>query len=195
MRKQRACLNPPPDEGGQRKIRRCCKGIFTSQAYTKVLQEPNITIRSHRYVIPVKAEQKGALSGLIHDISSSGQTVFIEPMQVVQANNEIRELQAKEKKEIERILMELSSDAASFEDDIVCDFNLLTKLDLIFAKAKLSYVLKADEPELSQNGVVSLKRARHPLLDRKTAVPINIAVGEALTPDITGTYTGGSKQP
>lgn len=174
------------------KIREVLQRIITSQAYSKVLQEPIITMRSDRYVIPVKAEQKGALSGLIHDISSSGQTVFIEPMQVVQANNEIRELQAKEKKEIERILMELSSDAASFEDDIVCDFNLLTKLDLIFAKAKLSYVLKADEPELSQNGVVSLKRARHPLLDRKTAVPINIAVGEGFdTLIVTGPNTGG----
>jgi DNA mismatch repair protein MutS2 len=174
------------------KIREVLQRIITSQAYSKVLQEPIITMRSDRYVIPVKAEHKGSMNGLVHDISSSGQTVFIEPMQVVEANNEIRELQAKEKKEIERILMELSSDAASFEDDIVCDFNILTRLDLIFAKAKLSYLMKADEPQISETGAVNLKRARHPLLDRKVAVPIDIAVGDGFdTLIITGPNTGG----
>ncbi len=174
------------------KIREVLQRIITSQAYAKVLQEPIITMRSDRYVIPVKAEHKGAVSGLVHDISSSGQTVFIEPMQVVEANNEIKELQAREKKEIERILAELSSDAASFEDDIVRDFDILARLDLIFAKARLSYLLKAEEPQLSKDGAVSLKSARHPLLDRKSAVPINIAVGEGFdTLVITGPNTGG----
>ncbi len=174
------------------RIRETLQRIIASPSYSKILQDPIITMRSDRYVIPVKAEHKGALSGLVHDISSSGQTLFIEPMQVVEANNEIRELQAKEKKEIERILTELSGDAASFEDDIAGDFSLLTKLDLIFAKAKLSYAMKAEEPQLSADGAVSLKNARHPLLDRQSAVPINIAVGDGFdTLVITGPNTGG----
>ncbi len=149
-------------------------------------------MRSDRYVIPVKAEHKGALGGLVHDVSSSGQTIFIEPMQVVQANNEIRELQAKEKKEIERILMELSNDAASFEEDILCDQHVLVRLDLIFAKAKLSYRMNGDAPMLSDDGVIRLKRARHPLIDPKKAVPIDISVGgEFDTLVITGPNTGG----
>lgn len=174
------------------RIREVLNKIITSPTYARVLQDPIITMRSDRFVIPVKAEHKGALSGLVHDVSSSGQTLFIEPMQVVQANNEIRELQAKEKKEIERILMELSADAANFEEDIVCDFNVLSKLDLIFAKARLSYRLKADEPILSQKWAVDLKRARHPLIAAGAAVPIDIAVGGAFdTLVITGPNTGG----
>ena len=128
----------------------------------------------------------------MHDVSSSGQTIFIEPMQVVQANNEIRELQAKEKKEIERILMELSNDAAGFEEDILCDQHVLVRLDLIFAKAKLSYRMNADAPGLSEDGCIRLKRARHPLIDPKKAVPIDISVGgEFDTLVITGPNTGG----
>ena len=174
------------------KIRDVLNKIITSPTYSKVLQDPIITMRSDRYVVPVKAEHKGALSGLVHDVSSSGQTLFIEPMQVVQANNEIRELQAKEKKEIERILMELSNDAASFESDIVCDFNCMAALDLIFAKAQLSYRLKGEEPILSQDGHLELKKARHPLLDQASAVPIDIALGGDFdTLVITGPNTGG----
>ena len=174
------------------RIRDVLNKIITSPSYAKVLQEPIITMRSDRYVIPVKAEHKGALGGLVHDVSSSGQTIFIEPMQVVQANNEIRELQAKEKKEIERILMELSNDAASFEEDILCDQHVLVRLDLVFAKAKLSYRMKADAPGLSEDGSIRLKRARHPLIDPKKAVPIDISVGgEFDTLVITGPNTGG----
>ncbi len=174
------------------RIREVLNKIITSPSYAKVLQEPIITMRSDRYVIPVKAEHKGALGGLVHDVSSSGQTIFIEPMQVVQANNEIRELQAKEKKEIERILMELSSDAANFEEDILCDQHVLVRLDLVFAKAKLSYRMKADAPRLSEDGCIRLIRARHPLIDPKTAVPIDISVGgEFDTLVITGPNTGG----
>jgi DNA mismatch repair protein MutS2 len=174
------------------RIRDVLNKIITSPSYAKVLQEPIITMRSDRYVIPVKAEHKGALGGLVHDVSSSGQTVFIEPMQVVQANNEIRELQAKEKKEIERILMELSSDAASFEEDILCNQHVLVRLDVVFAKAKLSYRMKADAPGLSEDGVIRLKRARHPLIDPKKAVPIDISVGGQFdTLVITGPNTGG----
>ena len=113
-------------------------------------------------------------------------------MQVVQANNEIRELQAKEKKEIERILMDLSSDAAGFEEDILCDQHIIVRLDLIFAKAKLSYRMNADAPGLSEDGCIRLKRARHPLIDPKKAVPIDISVGGDFDPlVITGPNTGG----
>lgn len=174
------------------RIRDVLQKIISSPTYAKALQDPIITMRADRYVVPVKAEQKGVINGLVHDVSGSGQTVFIEPMQVVQANNEIRELQAKEKKEIERILMELSAEAASFEEDIVCDFNVLVKLDLIFAKAKLSYRMKADAPEINERGAVRLKRARHPLIDTRRAVPIDIAVGDDFdTLIITGPNTGG----
>jgi len=174
------------------RIRDVLNKIISSPSYSKVLQDPIITMRSDRYVIPVKAEHKGALNGLVHDVSSSGQTLFIEPMQVVQANNEIRELQAKEKKEIERILMELSSDAADFEEDIVCDYHVMVRLDVIFAKARLSYRMRGDEPQLSEDCRIDLKRARHPLLDPKKAIPINISVGgEFDTLVITGPNTGG----
>jgi len=174
------------------RIRDVLNKIITSPSYSKILQEPIITMRSDRYVIPVKAEHKGAFSGLVHDVSSSGQTLFIEPMQVVQANNEIRELQAKEKKEIERILMELSNDAAGFEEDILCDLHVLVRMDLIFARAKLSYRLKADEPVLSGDSRIVLKRARHPLIDPKRAVPIDVSLGgEFDTLVITGPNTGG----
>ena len=174
------------------RIREVLNKIITSPSYSRILQEPIITMRSDRYVIPVKAEHKGSLNGLVHDVSSSGQTLFIEPMQVVQANNEIRELQAKEKKEIERILMELSSDAAGFEEDILCDQHVLIRLDLIFARAKLSYRLRADEPGLSEDGSIHLRRARHPLIDPKKAVPIDVSLGGDFdTLVITGPNTGG----
>ena len=174
------------------KIRDVLNKIITSPTYAKVLQDPIITMRSDRYVVPVKAEHKGALGGLVHDVSSSGQTLFVEPMQVVQANNEIRELQAKEKKEIERILMELSADAANFESDIVCDFDCMARLDLIFAKAQLSYRLRGEEPILSHDGRLQLRKARHPLLNQGSAVPIDIALGGDFdTLVITGPNTGG----
>ena len=174
------------------RIRDVLNKIITSPSYAKILQEPIITMRSDRYVIPVKAEHKGAMNGLVHDVSSSGQTIFVEPMQVVQANNEIKELQAKEKKEIERILMELSNDAAGFEEDILCDQHVLTRLDLIFAKAKLSYRIRGDAPALSEEGRINLRRARHPLIDPKKAVPIDIALGGDFdTLVITGPNTGG----
>ena len=174
------------------KVREILQRMISSSTNQKLLQEPIITQRSDRYVIPVKAEYRGSIPGLVHDISSSGATLFIEPMQVVQANNEIRELEAKEKLEIERILMELSGLAADNADNIIYNFGVLTSLDLIFAKARLSYALKAMEPELSKNGEVILRRARHPLLDQKTAVPIDIAIGNGCdTLVITGPNTGG----
>ena len=118
------------------KVKDALQKIITSPAYSKALQEPIITMRSDRYVVPVKAEYKSSIHGLVHDISASGATLFIEPIQAVDANNEIRELQAKEKKEIERILMMLSADVATHKEDILSDFNLLVELDLIFARGE-----------------------------------------------------------
>lgn len=174
------------------KVRQSLNKIISSPAYAKALQEPIITMKNDRYVVPVKAEQKSAVPGLVHDISSSGATLFIEPMSAVKANNEIRELLAKEKKEIERILMELSAEVSSCGEDIICNFNVLSQLDLIFAKAKLSYKLNGGEPIISEDGRIDLKRARHPLLARKTAVPVDIRLGgEFDTLVITGPNTGG----
>ncbi len=174
------------------KIRQTLSRIISSPTYSKALQEPIITVKNDRYVVPVKAEHKSAVPGLVHDVSASGATFFIEPMAAVELNNEIRELLAKEKQEIERILMELSADVAYHGDDIITDFTILTSLDLIFAKAKLSYRLNASCPVLSDGGPLKLKRARHPLLDAKTAVPIDIELGGAFdTLVITGPNTGG----
>ncbi len=173
------------------KVREALQKIISSPSYAKALQEPIITTRSDRYVVPVKADHKNAIPGLVHDISSSGATVFIEPMGAVKANNEIRELKAQEKKEIERILMELSAECASFRDDISSDCLLLVELDLIFAKAKLSYKLDCGEPVISQKEI-NLKRARHPLLPKGMAVPIDVRLGgEFDTLVITGPNTGG----
>jgi len=174
------------------KIRQALNKIITSPAYSKALQEPIITMKNGRYVVPVKADQKSAVPGLVHEISSSGATQFIEPMAVVKINNELRELAAKEKQEIERILHELSADVASDSDNIVSDFELLTELDLIFAKAKLSYKLNAIEPELLSDMRIKLVKARHPLLEQKDAVPIDVRLGgEFDTLVITGPNTGG----
>ena len=163
--------------------------ISSSQA--KYLQESIITQRSGRYVVPVKSEFKNEIPGLVHDLSGSGSTFFIEPMGVVKANNELRELQAKEEKEIDRILAELSAEAASFREDINLDYELLIRLDVIFARAKLSNNMHAMAPGLSTKGL-NLRRARHPLLPPKTAVANDLSLGETFdTLVITGPNTGG----
>ena len=163
--------------------------ISSSQA--KYLQESIITQRSGRYVVPVKSEFKNEIPGLVHDLSGSGSTFFIEPMGVVKANNELRELQAKEEKEIDRILAELSAEAASFREDINLDYELLIRLDVIFARAKLSNKMHAMAPGLSTKGL-DLRRARHPLLPPKTAVANDLSLGETFdTLVITGPNTGG----
>ena len=165
--------------------------IISSPSYAKALQEPIITMRSDRYVVPVKAGSKNLVPGLVHDISATGATLFIEPMGAVKANNELRELAAREKLEIERILAELSADCAEHKDDIDEDFELLVRLDFIFAKAKLSYKLNCMPAEVSENGI-NLRRARHPLLDQSKAVPIDVELGGGFdTLVITGPNTGG----
>lgn len=174
------------------KVRQTLNRIITSPAYAKALQEPIITMKNGRYVVPVKSDQKSAVPGLVHEISSSGATQFVEPMAVVQINNELRELEAKEKREIERILMELSADVAGCGDDIISDFETLSALDLVFAKAKLSFRQNAGEPEISPDMRVDLKKARHPLLAAGDAVPIDIMLGDGFnTLVITGPNTGG----
>ena len=173
------------------RAREALQKIISSPSYAKVLQEPIITQRSDRYVVPVKAECKGAINGLVHDISASGATLFIEPMAAVKANNELRELAAKERAEIDRILAELSADCAEHREGITEDFDLLVRLDLIFAKAKLSYKLECDQAGTEGEGIV-LRRARHPLLDQAKAVPIDVELGESFdTLVITGPNTGG----
>ena len=176
----------------QAKSRQILQSSIPSPSYSNMLQESLITQRDGRFVVPVKAECKADMPGLIHDISSSGATVFVEPMGVVQANNELIELQGKEKKEIQRILAQLSADAAAHKDDIGWDYDALVLLDCIFARAELSYRMEGIRPEIRRNGSVNLRRARHPLLDPAKAVPIDIQLGETFdTLVITGPNTGG----
>ena len=174
------------------KGRQILQKIISSPSYKSTLQEALITQRDGRFVVPVKAEHRGDLPGLVHDISASGATLFVEPMGVVQANNELKELEAKEKKEIERILFALSAEAAGFSEAILWDYDILVHLDLIFARGELSYQMDAARPEIRTDGSVSLRRARHPLLDPAKAVPIDIEVGRSFdTLVITGPNTGG----
>ena len=176
----------------QAKSRQILQKIISSPSYGKILQETIITQRDGRFVVPVKAEHKGDLPGLVHDISSSGATLFVEPMGVVQANNEYIELQAKEQKEIDRILAEFSAEAAAHREDIQWDYDTLVHLDLIFARGQLSYKMNAVRPEVRRDGAIHLRKARHPLLDPKTAVPIDIELGDTFdTLVITGPNTGG----
>ena len=156
------------------------------------MQEAIITQRDGRFVVPVKAEFRGSMPGLVHDVSSSGATIFVEPMGVVQANNELKELEAKEKKEIERILRALSAEAAGCHNDILSDYDMLVRLDLIFARGQLSYKMNATRPEIRRDGSICLRYARHPLLDSGRAVPITIELGQKFdTLVITGPNTGG----
>jgi DNA mismatch repair protein MutS2 len=174
----------------ENKAREVLQKLISSSS--RYLQENIVTLRGDRYVVPVKAECKGDVPGLVHDVSSSGSTFFIEPMGVVQANNELREWQAKEEKEIERILRELSAEAAKFREEITTDYEMLVSLDCIFARGKLSYRMNAMEPKLAHDGSMVFRHARHPLLDQKKAVPIDLRLGTDFdTLVITGPNTGG----
>ena len=174
------------------KGRQILQRIISSPSYAKVLQEALITQRDGRFVVPVKAECKGSMPGLVHDVSSSGATLFVEPMGVVQANNELKELEAREQKEIDRILRQLSAACAAQMENILWDYDILVHLDVIFARAQLSYQLNASRPEVRHRGGVTLRRARHPLLDQARAVPITVELGQQFdTLVITGPNTGG----
>ena len=174
------------------KGRQILQRIISSPSYAKVLQEALITQRDGRFVVPVKAECKSSLPGLVHDVSSSGATLFVEPMGVVQANNEMKELEAKEDKEIDRILRILSGECAAQRETILYNYDVLVQLDAIFARAQLSYAMDAGRPMVRKRGGIDLKRARHPLLDQAKAVPVTVELGGRFdTLVITGPNTGG----
>ncbi len=174
------------------RIRSQLNSMISSQTTRTYLQENVVTMRNGRYCIPVKQEYRGQVPGMIHDQSSTGSTLFIEPMAVVKLNNDIKELILKEQDEIEKILSELSNQTAVHIEEIEENFTLLTKLDFIFAKAMLSCSYKGSEPILNQQGIIHLKQARHPLLNPDHVVPSNIHLGEDFTLLIvTGPNTGG----
>ncbi len=161
----------------------------TTQQY---LQESNVTIRDGRFVLPVKSEYRGQVSGLVHDTSATGQTIFIEPMAIVEANNDIRILEGKEQEEIERIIRQLCRDCGDYAEILTENYKVCTELNLYFAKSNLAAKLNCSLPEITDDGKMHLKKARHPLIDKSKAVPVDISLGEdyqALI--ITGPNTGG----
>ncbi len=159
---------------------------------SKYLQDAIITMRSDRYVVPVKAEHKGSIKGIVHDTSSSGMTIFIEPEAVVEADNEIRLLKSKEQDEIERILRALSGNIAQYAKVLEMTFNCIADLDLIFAKAKFALKCDAFRPALNDDGYINLRKARHPLIPADKVVPTDIYLGKDFdTLVITGPNTGG----
>ncbi len=173
-------------------IREKLDSLIHSSHYQQFLQEAIITQRNGRFVVPVKAECRGNVPGLVHDTSSTGATVFIEPASVVDANNDIKVLQGKERDEIMRILYELSAESGDFAESIKYSYESAIRLNLIFAKAHLAYKMKATKPILNNEGIICLKKARHPLIDPKKVVATDIALGDEYdTLVITGPNTGG----
>ena len=173
-------------------IREKLDSLIHSSHYQQFLQEAIITQRNGRFVVPVKAECRGNVPGLVHDTSSTGATVFIEPASVVDANNDIKVLQGKERDEIMRILYELSAESGDFAESIKHSYESAIRLNLIFAKANLAYKMKATKPILNNEGIICLKKARHPLIDPKKVVATDIALGDEYdTLVITGPNTGG----
>ena len=171
-------------------IRDKLNGIIRSQS--NALQDNIITVRDGRYVVPVKSEKRGLVKGIVHDQSSSGATVFIEPMSVVQLNNELRILESEENEEIRNILRDLSLKALEISEELLLNQEILTDLDLIFAKGKLAIEMDAIKPKLNNQGYFNFKKARHPAIDKKKVVPIDIYIGDDYnTLVITGPNTGG----
>lgn len=176
----------------ENRIREQLDKLIRSAAYKNSLQDAIVTQRNGRFVVPVKSEHRNEVSGMVHDTSGSGATVFIEPSAVIEANNEIKVLESKERDEIEKILQELSAEAGSFADTIKISYDSAVHLNLIFAKAQLAYQMKAAMPVLNAQGIIELKKARHPLLKPETAVPVDVSLGEGYdTLVITGPNTGG----
>ena len=174
------------------RVREQLEKLIRSPYYQKMLRENIITQRNGRYVVPVKIEHRSEVKGLVHDTSSSGATVFVEPAAVVEANNDIKVLQSKERDEIDRILAELSTEAGSFYESIKASYECGVELDKIFAKAKLGYEMKACAPKLNDYGKIDLRQARHPLIDPKKVVATDIRLGDTFdTLIITGPNTGG----
>lgn len=174
------------------KIKSSLDSMIHSAHYQKFLQDPIVTMRNNRYVVPVKAEHRGDVRGIAHDMSASGGTVFIEPESVVNANNELHELEIREKAEIEKILMELSGLVAEICEDLEINFDTLIHLDFVFAKARLALDMKAICPKLNNNGQIKIIKGRHPLIDRKKIVPTDVWLGDEFSSLIvTGPNTGG----
>lgn len=173
-------------------LRETLDKMVKSKTTQQYLQESSVTIRDGRFVLPVKSEHRGQISGLIHDTSATGQTIFIEPMAIVEANNDIRILQGKEQEEIERIICELCRDCGDYADILAENYKVCTELNLYFAKSNLAAKLNCSLPEITDDGKIYLKKARHPLIDKNKAVPIELSLGEEYqTLIITGPNTGG----
>lgn len=174
------------------KVKDSLQKIISSSAYSKFLRDPIITIRQGRYVVPVKSECKNDIPGLVHDVSATGSTYFIEPMSAVNANNALRELELREKKEIERILFELSGEVSAYRESISQNVEVLVRLDVIFAKARLAYRMKAWAPIMNDQGKIELRSAKHPLIDQDKVVPVSLRLGSDFdSMIITGPNTGG----
>ncbi|MBC8545566.1 endonuclease MutS2 [Clostridiaceae bacterium NSJ-31] len=174
------------------KVRSQLDKLVKSPTYQKYLQDSIITMRDGRFVVPVKQEYRNEIKGMVHDTSSSGATLFVEPIAVVEANNEIRVLQNKEQQEIERIIAGMSAEVGARADVICADYDTVVELDLYFAKARLGRAMKATVPTITDDAVIDLRRARHPMIDQGRVVPTDIRLGGAFdTLVITGPNTGG----
>lgn len=174
------------------KIRDTLDSMIHSQHYRKFLQDPIVTVRNGRYVVPVKAECRGEVRGIAHDMSASGSTVFIEPEGVVNANNDLSELAVKERAEIEKVLLDISNDAAERIEEIKLDFETLIHIDFVVAKARLALDMRAVMPKMNRSGVFKINKGRHPLIDKTKVVPVDIELGTTFdTLIITGPNTGG----
>ncbi|MBQ2942069.1 MAG: endonuclease MutS2 [Clostridia bacterium] len=174
------------------KIRDVLSEMIKSERYRNALQESLVTMRNGRYVLPVKSEHRGSVSGIVHDASGSGATVFVEPMQVVEINNEIHKLVGMEKEEIERILSEFTSQIADYRVQIGDNYKYILEADMIFARARLALDMDATVPELNDDGVIEIHKGRHPLIDKRKVVPVDVYLGRDFdTLVITGPNTGG----
>ena len=174
------------------KIRDVLSEMIKSEKYRNALQESLVTMRNGRYVLPVKSEHRGSVSGLIHDASGSGATVFVEPMQVVEINNEIHKLAGEEKEEVERILSDFTSQIADYRVQIGDNYKYILEADMIFARAKLALDMDATIPSLNEAGIIEIYKGRHPLIDKRKVVPVDVYLGRDFdTLVITGPNTGG----